>query len=345
MLKNFWYAVELGNLVTAKPRVLKVLGKEYVLYRNTQEQIVALDNQCAHRGAGLALGWTEDDCIRCPYHGWKYEANGTCSHIPADASGTPIPKRARVIAYPVQEKYGFVWLFIGDLNLPESQRPPIPVFAQFESPTRPPSYTEYGFNGHFSRTMENAIDAAHALFVHKGAVGKSKNPGDTVIEHYDVQMTEWEMTATMGIKVNRLSSMMRFILKQNDPDAKKGYRFALPNITFSSVQFGSYKLESMLAHIPVDDTTTIVKSVNIRNFLNHTPLLSNWLDRNMAEVGNNILREDEVVVKTQLPRQSPYNDMGCELLVASDATLIAYRKLLKKYTDQPEIVDKNLTAV
>ena len=333
MLKNFWYAVELSSLVTSKPRLLKLLGKEYVLYRNVEGHIIALDNQCAHRGAGLALGWTEGNCIRCPYHGWKYESDGTCSHIPADAVGTSIPKRARINAYPVQEKYGFVWLFVGDLNLPESQRPPTPAFSQFESPERSPSYTQYQFSGHFSRTMENAIDAAHALFVHKGAVGKSKNPEDTVIEHYDVHMTDWEMTATMGIKVNRLSSMMRFLLKQDDPNAKKDYRFALPNITFSLVQFGNYKLESMLAHIPVDDTTTIVKSVNIRNFLNHVPLLSNWLDRNMAEVGNNILREDEVVVKTQLPRQAPYRDMNSELLIASDATLIAYRKLLKKYAD------------
>ena len=339
MLKNFWYAVELSHEVTSAPKPLKLMGKEYVLYRH-QGQVVALDNQCAHRGASLAMGWTEGNCIRCPYHGWRYEADGRCSHIPADSAQTLIPKRARVQSYPIQEKYGLVWMFVGDLDLPADRRPPIPDFPQFESPERPPAFSRYTFNAHFTRTMENGIDAAHALYVHQGAIGTSKAPQNTQIEDYEVEIGEYEMTASLEIKVNRLNGLMRFVMQQDDPDARKGYRFALPNITYSSVQFGRFKLESILAHIPVDDTTTIVKSVNIRNFLNNMPILDHWLDRHTAQVGNNILQEDDVVVKTQFPRYAPYNEMGRELLVASDATLIAYRKLLKKYADQPVILEQ-----
>lgn len=343
MLKNFWYAVELSHEVSSKPKLLTLFGKEYVLYRGANGQILALDNQCAHRGASLALGWTEGNCLRCPYHGWRYEADGQCTHIPADAPQTPIPKRARVQAYPIQEKYGFVWMFVGSPDFPAERRPPIPDFPQFESPERPPAFSHYTFNAHFTRTMENGIDAAHALFVHKGAIGTSKAPQNTEIEDYEVTLGEYDLTASLEIKVNRLNGLMRFVMQQDDPDARKGYRFALPNITYSSVQFGRYKLESILAHIPVNDTTTVVKSVNIRNFLNHMPILGSWLDQNTAQVGNKILQEDDIVVKTQFPRYAPYDDMGRELLVASDATLIAYRKLLKRYADQPLPVEQPLT--
>lgn len=342
MLNNFWYAVELSRNVTSKPQYVRLLSHDYVLFRGTEGQIIALDNQCAHRGAGLALGWTEGNCIRCPYHGWRYDVDGHCSHIPADAAGTPIPKRARVNAYSVQEKYGLVWLFVGDHNLPEAERPPIPSFPSFEAPERQPTYSQYTFDAHFTRTMENTLDVSHAPFMHKGSVGRS-NPKDTVIEDYDLQVGDWGMEATLGIKINKFNGLMHYLLRDN-PDAKKQYIFALPNITYSAVQFGNYRIESILAHIPVDNDTTVVKTVNIRSFLNHMPILSQWFDRKTSQVGDRICQEDNVVVKTQIPRVAPLN-ASSELLVASDATLIAYRKLLKKYAEQPETVDQMLTTV
>lgn len=179
MLQNFWYAVEFSHSVGSKPTHLKLLGKDYVLYRGEAGQVIALDNQCAHRGASLALGWTQGNCLRCPYHGWRYGADGHCNHIPADAPETPIPKRARVQSYPVQEKYGLIWLFVGSPEWPEDRRPPIPAFPTFDNPVRPATYSRHEFDAHFTRTMENGIDTSHALFMHKGAIGASNAPTNT----------------------------------------------------------------------------------------------------------------------------------------------------------------------
>jgi nitrite reductase/ring-hydroxylating ferredoxin subunit len=345
MFKNFWYAVEFSNAITRRSTLITLMGKKLVLYRDSQGRVVALDNRCAHRGASLAGGWVEEDCIRCPYHGWRYQADGSCSQIPANPATIPIPKRARVEAYPVQEKYGFIWIFIGDLPehdlfeiSAEADRPPLPSFPQFEHPTREPSQSVYTFNAHFTRTMENTLDVSHAPFMHRGSVGKSKTPENTVIEDYDLEVTEWGLSATLGIKINRINGPMRFFLKEDDQDPWKQYIFAPPNITYSGVNFGRFKIESILAHIPVDENTTIVKSVNIRSFLNHTPLISNWLDHNTAQVGTRICTEDNVVVQTQLPRLAPLNN-STELMVASDATLIAYRKLLKKFSEMGWMLD------
>ncbi|MDJ0714595.1 MAG: aromatic ring-hydroxylating dioxygenase subunit alpha [Prochloraceae cyanobacterium] len=336
MLENFWYAVELSSAVTTKPKQVTIMGRELVLYRDSQKKAVALNNRCAHRGAALSLGWVKKGCIECPYHGWKYQSDGKCVNIPANHSNVSIPKRARVDAYPVQEKYGFIWVFLGDM--PTTECPPIPEFSQFEDPVRKPACLEYNFSAHYTRTIENVLDVSHAPFMHKGSVGTSKTPEDTVIEDYELQVSEWGLSATLGIKINKLNGLMKFILPQDDPNAKKEYRFALPNITYSSVQFGSYKIESITAHVPIDETTTVAKAISIRNFLNNVPLLNDWFDRNTAKVGTKICQEDDVVVQDQIPKQVPYNNMSCELLVASDATLIAYRKLLKKYGKQLEKV-------
>ena len=78
------------------------------------------------------MGPVEDDCVRCPYHGWKYDASGKCVEIPANTADKVIPQRARVDSYPVEERYGLVWIFLGDL--PANERPPIPEFPEFDDP-------------------------------------------------------------------------------------------------------------------------------------------------------------------------------------------------------------------
>jgi len=128
MLKNFWYPIEFSSAITGNPKRLTVMGTPLVLYRKAGDnKVVAMSDWCAHRGAALSGGRRDGDCVRCPYHGWKYQPDGACIEIPANPRGAPVPKKARVRAYPAEDRYGWIWLFMGDL--PEADRPPIPVLA------------------------------------------------------------------------------------------------------------------------------------------------------------------------------------------------------------------------
>lgn len=340
LLNNFWYAVEASPCVTQKPTELTLMGKKYVLYRDSKGNAIALDNQCPHRGASLSLGWTENDCIRCPYHGWKFESDGHCVNIPADAPNTQIPKRASVVSYPVQERYGIVWLFVGDINLPPAQRPSLPEFPQFDNPDRAPTYSEFSFDGHYTRCIEILMDASHPPFVHKGALGKPKDASKVQVNRYSVEETEWGFTARMDVKVNRLNGINRFIFDQDDADAYKTYAFGLPNLNHTSIKFGKLQLESLMFSVPVSEHKTVVKAVNLRGFMNNTPLVSDLLDYHVAKVGNKILAEDEIIVRQQTPQPVPYQNSRSELLVASDATMMAYRKLLRKYAQSDAFLER-----
>ena len=125
MLKNYWYAVEFASTVATAPVQVRIFDQDLVLYRDAAGMVHCHSDICIHRGGSLAGGKVRGDCIECPYHGWRFDTEGACVKIPANREGLPIPKKARVDSYPVVERYGYLFVFLGDLA--EDQRPPIPV--------------------------------------------------------------------------------------------------------------------------------------------------------------------------------------------------------------------------
>ena len=153
-----------------------------------------------HRGAALSGGWVKGDCIVCPYHGWEYEPDGACTKIPANQPGRGIPKKARVDSYPVEERYGFVWVFLGDL--PEAERPPIPVWPEFDdlvataAGSRPSPASTCG-SPTTSGSSRTACDIAHTPFVHAGSFGNPERPD---VEEYELEIPdEWSAFATVRL--------------------------------------------------------------------------------------------------------------------------------------------------
>ena len=121
MFINFWYAAERSENLTDKPLTVRMLGQNFVLYRDSTGTAHCSVSACVHRGGALADGQVLGDEIECPYHGWRYGLDGRCTRIPSLGRDATIPLRARIDVYPVQEKYGLIFAFLGDL--PEAERP------------------------------------------------------------------------------------------------------------------------------------------------------------------------------------------------------------------------------
>ena len=322
MLKNFWYACEFSTAVTDKPKQIVMLNQRFVLYRN-KGQVVVLKDQCPHRGAALSLGWVENGCIRCPYHGWKFQADGRCVDIPANPPETPIPQKARVETYPVQEKYGFVWLFYGDLA--EAERPPIPPLPEFADPTWHRCFLDFQVNTHYTRVLENSIDISHLPIVHVNSFGAgfSQNPR---VEDYEVQDECWGISAKTTYKnYTRPKGLFRHFFSKEGTDVSTKFTFYLPNITKVESGSGPIRIINYAVHFPVDDNTTISKRILFRSFLPYS-----WLDDKFLKDYTKIYAEDSRVSESQYPRVVP-TSLSSEIHVASDALQIAYRKLHQKY--------------
>ncbi|MBW4639515.1 MAG: aromatic ring-hydroxylating dioxygenase subunit alpha [Gloeocapsa sp. UFS-A4-WI-NPMV-4B04] len=325
MLKNFWYACEFSSAVTTKLKQIEMLNQRFVIYRNSQGQVVALKDQCPHRGAALSLGWVEDDCIRCPYHGWKFQAGGKCIEIPANGPETPVPKKASVETYSVQEKYGFVWLFYGEL--PEAERHPLPTLPEYLFSTLHPVYHEGIEHANYARLIEANIDFAHVIAIHRKSFGQ-RIPINKTIE-YKVEEDDWSAVATVTYDSLGNSKSLLNLFLGGRPRLKTRLSFYLPNLTLAEISIGrddgfDIKFGILVAFLPIDDNTTCAKRVLYRNVLSLP-----WLDGLVRKLDYKLAHEDTVVVETLASQPMP--KISEELHVAADCLDLAYRKLRQKY--------------
>lgn len=315
LLKNFWYVVEQSTTIANKPKRVTVLGQELVLFRNAEGQVIALNNLCAHRGGNLADGWLEDGCIRCPYHGWKYGSDGVCVEIPANSPGTPIPKLACVDAYPVEERYGWVWVFLGDL--PESERPPLPPLPELSDSAWRSVYGTFRWNAPYTRVVENGLDISHLPFIH----GFERQ----VIEPSDIQVSDWSGSLSVHLKPAPSQGIWKYFTRRKaGPSVATIATFYMPNVVRQDIHLpGESRLILYGVHVPVNEVTTVTWWIQLRNFLIHA-----WADGDARRRNLRAFLQDQQVVEAQRPELLPY-----DLSVRSDGLQVAYRRLHQKYLD------------
>ncbi len=319
MLNNFWYAVEFSNEIDNKPQLIQIFDHSLILYRTSDGQIQAMNNTCIHRGAALVNGWVDGDCIVCPYHGWQYQPDGTCVKIPSHLPEMTIPKQAKMTTYPVQEKYGWIWLFLGDGD--PLQLPPIPAFPAVEDLGLRAIQGEFNWNANYERVLENGLDFAHAPFVHAGAFG---NPDAPEIADLKIDNFAAGASATVLLKATPPKGLWKLLVKGERAPIKTRTGFILPNLTFLEVSLPFGKLTIWTAHVPIDLYTTVSKWINFRSFFT-----GKWADRDAYKRTIKIFEQDKPIVESQHPQIMPI-DMNNELSVPADRLQLEYRKLRKQ---------------
>jgi nitrite reductase/ring-hydroxylating ferredoxin subunit len=143
-------------------RALRLLGQDLVLFRTSTGALALLDRDCPHRGADLAFGRLEEGGLRCAFHGWLFDASGQCQETPAEPDGSTLCTRIRQRSYPVQERNGMIFAYLG-----EGSPPALPAFDCFNAPRT----HSFAFKGLIScnwlQALEVGIDPAHASFLHR----------------------------------------------------------------------------------------------------------------------------------------------------------------------------------
>jgi len=129
VLRRYWHPVGLSSHAGATPRKVRILGEDLVLFRDGAGRAGLVHARCAHRGTTLYYGRVEERGIRCCYHGWLYDVEGHCLDQPCEPEGgTKHRHTVRQPWYPVEERYGLVFAFMG----PPDRRPVLPRYDALE---------------------------------------------------------------------------------------------------------------------------------------------------------------------------------------------------------------------
>ena len=164
-LRNAWYVAAWSSEIDHGLRQIQVLGERICVFRSPEDEVVALEDACPHRKLPLSKGRIKDGNLECGYHGLTFDASGQCVWAPGAGR---IPPAANVRAYPVHEKYGLAWIWMGDPALADPGK--IIQISNFDDPdwgiNRGPAL-ELGCNYLF--VCDNLLDPTHVAWVHQSS--------------------------------------------------------------------------------------------------------------------------------------------------------------------------------
>jgi nitrite reductase/ring-hydroxylating ferredoxin subunit len=151
LMRRYWHPIATSADVQDSPRKVRVLGEELVLFRDRKGRAGLLYPRCMHRGTSLYYGRIEDAGIRCCYHGWLFDVEGRCLDQPCEPDGGRHRDSARQPWYPVEERYGLVFAYLG----PPEKKPVLPLYDNLESMA--PDEMLWSHVGGFGATGDNSL--------------------------------------------------------------------------------------------------------------------------------------------------------------------------------------------
>ncbi len=328
MFLNNWYVAEdATRLLPGEPLGVRMLGADFVLFRDAAGEIHCLSDVCCHRGAALSKGKLQGDCIACPYHGWEFNVAGACTKIPALGADVKIPKRARVDSYPVREKFGWIWVFLGDAT--EEEAPPFlgdEWFPEYFA-TEGWRYIRIDYEApvNWARSEENSIDGAHPSYVH-ASFGSKRDPKVHIVP---IERDPWGARTTRERTPpdrSQKTGAMREITA-----ATRGKTRAMTAFTYTGISHridikrGDGLRQVTLSHrTPIDEYNTRTFTTQARDYL-----LEEQYDAEREKGRRVAIEEDIAIVKTVRPILPNWSTTS-ELLTEADQLETAFRQLMRK---------------
>ena len=357
LMRMYWQPAALvDELQGERPiKAVRLLGENFVLFRDEAGRYGMMDRDCPHRGADLAFGRLEGGGLRCAFHGWLFDVDGNCLETPAEPADSPLCKNIKQRAYPVVEKSGILWAYLGEGEPP--------AFAELDCFVAPDAYT-FAFKGlmecNWLQALEVGIDPAHASFLHRffededtaasygkqfrGASADSDLPMTRILREYDrpiinVERTEFGLRLVALREIDAERTHVR-VTNQLFP-----HGFVIPMSTEMTITQW---------HVPVDDThcywyaifTSYTKPVDKQKMRDQRLELYELPDyisrRNKTNdygfdpheqetstytgMGLDINVHDQWAVESM----GPIQDRTREHLGQSDKAIIQYRRLLRQ---------------
>ena len=335
LLRRYWHPVAAaGELTDEKPiKAVKILGEELVVYRDKRGRYGLVGEHCPHRLASLAYGKVDDEGIRCPYHGWKFDNAGRCLEQPAEPVGSTFKDRIKHVAYPVKPIGGLIFAYLGPEPKPLLPRWDVLVWEGGKRWIVKDSVIDCNW----LQPMENSVDPAHLFWLHGDTAHLAPRVKKYAEQHEFIPFE-------FGINKRRTS----LPVGRAERPLVDEHPLLFPTILrhVAPYEHGKGHRHNLQIRVPVDDTHIQVFRVNF---------VPSDVERSPAEVPVPFrysqlkmgLREyDMRMVSAQdsmaWETQGPVTDRTQERLGVGDEGIILFRKMLK---EQIENVHRGLDPI
>jgi 5,5'-dehydrodivanillate O-demethylase len=333
MLRRYWWPIAFsddlkGPRQQGRPKKVKLLGEEFVLFRDGAGNVGMIEPQCPHRRAPLQYGRVEQDGIRCCYHGWKFDAAGICLETPCEDEGSTLKDRVRAKAYPTQELAGLVFVYIGTA--------PAPLLPKYDMLVHT-SGTRYVYGNpagcNWLQAAENAVDATHLNWLHAGPYPSYAGKRQSI----DYFRRDWGIqyvSRTADLPMDKSSSMI-FPSHNRFASARLEQGGARQNMIFRVPESDTRTLNFFITLIPDDSGTLKHRTANPPERATEDP--GPWTEKvrgvyapgDLDWWGVDSPEQDRMA----LEGQGEIYDRSTENLAASDKGVALYRILFKESLD------------
>lgn len=324
-LRKTWQPVALSrDVAVGRVAGYRLLGEDLAISRFPGGRLMVSQAACPHKGMRLERGCVDGEHLRCPYHGWRFDASGACVNIPSLIQ--PVPNKqeqARLATYAVRERYGMIWA-----RLDAEEIAPLPDVPEFENAEWTYRVAEpMAFQAGFRREIENYLDMTHFAFAHAttlGAAADSVVPAMKIEEYPDGFLMDAPFPALAAPKTEPGKLQQAHRRRQ---------RCWLPNFTTIRQTFGDGD-ERVLVHVPSPndpERCTVFWSLAI------SPKFRGPSPEDQMRFAVSVLEEDRAMCENQLPKEVPINPSkgGWGVLVTPGDTLAntfqrSFRKFLTR---------------
>lgn len=316
-LRDHWHPVAVAATLNG-PTAVRLFGEDYVIWDAGDGAYAMSEPFCPHRSAHLSGGWVADGEIVCPYHGWRFDGAGACTHVPQLDAGLPIPPRAKLVTYPVVERYGVLWACVGEHPLsdepprwPEAEEGGWRVFVEFFET----------WNVSAPRIIDNNLDSSHVAYVHRSTFG---DPKDALLPPVEFDYTETGFVSHMtneqpgiGLQLGITTDEGRRFRRTSET------QLLAPLTTRTRMYFNGAGPDYCFfgAASPTDDTHSIyVRFSALSGSEDEQP----W--ERFHSFGTRVKEEDRVILESTVP-DFPVN-ITSEVHLRCDKVTLEYRKYL-----------------
>ena len=331
VLRHYWYPVAMVRELEEFPvKQIRLLGENWAVFRTERGDYGIVDERCPHRGASLVYGIVDDDGLRCGYHGWKFDTDGTCVDILAEPDSSPkFREGCSVRSGKAQELGGMVWVWVGEGDAPELPR----YEAYVMDGVRDIGHSMLPCN--WLQIMENAVDPYHVEALHG-------NYFEFIAKWQDIPMpsafggNKHEKVAFDPFEHGIIKRRLLVGQSEEDDDWKIGHPLVFPY----KMWVGGNGVFQMQIRVPVDDTHTHMIFYTVHapeggEIPENPPCVDyeyEWIREDGTYIVDYIEGQDIMAWVTQ----GEIADRTAEKITKSDVGVIACRRMFKDQIDAVE---------